>query len=158
VDLTEQDAFCTIQDVEALVGRGSFGGATVPSSQQVIDVMGTRAAALEVAIASAGVPKTVPSGTSPLLETGSDARLYRLCRQANAYYAAGDAMLMNQTRDAINVPEKVKAYFAIAEDIVASIRSAKLADATGQDIDRSWVTNSSHDADEDDLVGTDMVF
>ena len=158
MDLTEQDAFCTIQDVEALVGRGSFGGATVPSSQQVLDAMGTRAAALEVAIASVGVAKTVPAGSAPLLETGSDARLYRLCRQANAYYAAGDAILMNQTRDAINVPEKVKAYFAIAEDIVASIRAAKIADATGQDIDRSWVTSSTHDTDEDELLNTDMVF
>lgn len=158
MDLTEQDAFCTIADVEALVGRGAFGGATVPNSQQVLDVMGTRAAALEVAIASVGVPKTVPSGADALLETGSDARLYRLCRQANAYYAAGDAILMNQTRDAVNVPEKVKAYFAIAEDIVAAIRSAKMADATGQDINRSFVTDSTDEIDDDYLIDQNVAF
>lgn len=157
MDLTDQDAFCTIADVEALVGRGSFGGTTVPNDGQVLNAMGTRAAALEVVLASIGVPKTVATGSAPLLSTGTDARLYRLCAQANAYMAAADAILMQQTRDTVSVPEKAKAYLAIADDLIATLRAAGRSDATGQDIDRSFVTDSTDESDDDDMLTLDTV-
>lgn len=155
--LTELDAFCAIADVEALVGRGSFGGTTVPNTDQVLTVMGQRAAALEIVLASIGVSKTVASGSSPLLETGSEGRMYRLVSQANAYYSAADAILMQQTRDTVSVPEKVKAYLAIADDIVATIRAAGKADATGLDIDRSFVTDSTDETDDDYILTVDTL-
>jgi hypothetical protein len=157
VALTENDCFCLVDDVEALVGRGAFSVSTVPTEQQVIDTMARRAAALEVVLASIGVAKTVSTGSAPLLATGADARLYRLCGQANAYLAAADAILMNQTRDTVSVPEKAKAYLAIADDIVATIRAAGRSDATGQDVDRSFVTDSTDETDDDYLPTLDTL-
>lgn len=134
----EADSFCTVAEVEGLVGRGTFGASTVPTLQKVLDQMALRAAALEVVLASIGVQKTVPNGSAPLSQTGADARLFRLCQNANAFQAAADAIMMGQVRDTNSVPEKAKAYLVMADDVIDVIKAAGKADATGQNIDRSF--------------------
>lgn len=154
----ENDSFCLLTNVEGLVGRGTFSGSTIPTQQSVLDAMALRAAGLEVVLASIGVPKTVPSGSNALQTTGSDARLFRLCQNANAYYAAADAIIMQQTRDTVSVPEKAKAYLAMAEDIVSTIQAAGKSDATGQDVNRSFVNAGAMSDTSDSLIDENVEF
>jgi len=122
---TEDDAFCALADVEALVQRGSFTGSTHPTAQQVLDWMGRYAAQVESVLADNQIEYTVASRGNPFPDSGTDAsvsRLQSLCEAANAIAAAAQAIEMLESKDSGDgsgkAAEMMKEFEALLEQIV----------------------------------------
>jgi len=121
---TEDDAFCSVEDVQARVGRGTYSATTVPTLAQLLDVMAWRASNIESVLHTFNVLSTVASGSSPINVSTDDGRvLANLCRQANVLAAAGDAIFLAETRDVGGaIPEKSVAFFDQFDDEIAKIK------------------------------------
>jgi hypothetical protein len=99
VTVTETDTFCTIADVSAKVQRGTFGGDTVPTSDQVLRFMVDRAGEIQAVLTAGKFPHTPDSGANPFGTDAFDLVAKSLCRLCNSIGAAGDAVHAHTVRD-----------------------------------------------------------
>lgn len=103
---TIADAYCSMADIEAILGRGALTGATIPTSDECMQKAVERAG--EIRARAAVVGYTL--GAAPLsTAAGDDFTIERLARQANAYLAAGDASVAHGIRDYPNTENAVTA-------------------------------------------------
>ncbi len=104
---TEQDAFCTVEDVRSHVQR-EFGPATVPTLDQVLQFMAWCANEIEADMAISGLSYTVDSGARPI-PSGEPADTIRsIAANANARGAAAQAIAAQYAALKSEKPEKAK--------------------------------------------------
>ena len=129
---TEADAFCTEDDVEAKCGRSFNTTTSRPSEQQVIDFMGQRAAEVQAVLFANGygyTPATIPAGTN------QEKVVKQLASNANAWLAAGDALLSWAVTDDTEPTEEAKAAWeqgkTLLEQLAAAIGALAVTTASG---------------------------
>ncbi len=121
-DLVETDTFCTQSGVESRIQRGAFGGATVPTKNQMIDFMALRAAEIQAVLWNAGHEVTVPSGGNPI-DNSDDAgkTVERLTRSANEFLTAGDVLFAMDPRHDQETPQSSTAMWREGSDIMKTL-------------------------------------
>lgn len=137
------DSFTTIARVEARVGRGAFeASGSVPNIQQVLDWMALRSSEIGSVMVAAGLSYTVPNGGGAIpTNTADGIRLANLADNANALFAAGDAIAARDTREGAP-PDQAVALWAEARLVLGDIAvlGGAIAVALGTGYGRSSTT------------------
>jgi len=153
-DLTEDDAWCSVNDIEAKLQRGGRSSSSAPTQSQTVDFAAWRAAELQAFIWPI-YPVTVASGSNPLGSSDDkDIALGRMLRDANATIAAADVLMAGSLAERGTIPDEVVVYHEDYKRKVDRLdRFLHSAFAT-----RFFVTSSSDQDDIDDLFTTDTTW
>ena len=130
---TEQDAFCTLEDVRSHVQR-EFGPATVPTLDQVLQFMAWSANEIEAEMAVAGLSYTVDSGPRPIPGGEPGDTIRSIASSANARGAAAQAIAAQFAALKSEKPEKAKDLEADFLRIKETLGSFIVAKANQEDL------------------------
>lgn len=121
---SEDDAFCSTDDVEALIGT-LLTTNTRPNRADTIGFMVRRAEEIESVLIDERYPATPDSGSAPISTTSQSGRVLRgLCRTANAYAAAGDFVYANAMRaKGGTIPERAIGLYDMHATAMNNIRT-----------------------------------
>jgi hypothetical protein len=119
VNFSEDDAFCSVSDVEAYAQRGNYSTTSNPNLSQVLGFMAQRAGSIQALMASYGAPFTVDTGSNPIPSSSTPLRY--IARQMNAIAAAIDAVIAHETGQAPAQSQKVDELLKIYASLESSL-------------------------------------
>lgn len=132
--MADSDSYTTQVNVEAWVQRGTFGAGTKPSATQVQNAMKLRAGEITGVLVRAGIVASPPGGGAALpTATDPQKALKDVCDLCNSLMAAGDAVLMHDSRDPANL-EQAKALWAEGSKKLDDINTLAAAVRASDDI------------------------